>query len=123
MLHNRNLYSFLDLIEDFGGFYQMFIIAIFYIIGSNINKQILMSKLVRSLFYVQNSSSEMKYGQKSVIKFSTLDKFKHMVTPNRFLAHQGPQQQRSRPNLHTGAEFLEKGAKIDLRPRKGAKDG
>ena len=38
VLHNRNLYSFLDLIEDFGGFYQMFIIAIFHIIGSNINK-------------------------------------------------------------------------------------
>ena len=38
VLHNRNLYSWLDLIEDFGGFYQMFIIAIFVILGSNINK-------------------------------------------------------------------------------------
>ena len=55
VLHNRNLYSYLDLIEDFGGFYQMFIIAIFYIIGANINKRIIMSKLVRSLYYVETN--------------------------------------------------------------------
>ena len=82
VLHNRNLYSWLDLIEDFGGFYQMFIIAIFVILGSNINKQILMSKLVRSLYYVEKSDKT----KKSVIKFSTFDKFKHMVLPNYFLA-------------------------------------
>ena len=83
VLHNRNLYSYLDLIEDFGGFYQMFIIAIFYIIGSNINKRILMSKLVRSLYYVEFNQNDKV---KSVIKFTLFEKLKHMIFTNRSLS-------------------------------------
>ena len=61
----------------------MFIIAIFYIIGSNINKRILMSKLVRSLYYVEFNQNDKV---KSVIKFTLFEKLKHMIFTNRCLS-------------------------------------
>ena len=50
----RTLYSFLDLISDFGGLYQVFIIGFFYMVGESINENVITAKVIRSLFYLQN---------------------------------------------------------------------
>ena len=52
IMHTRNLYDISDLMEDFGGFYQTFIISLFMFVGSKINRGIMVVKLIRSLFYV-----------------------------------------------------------------------
>jgi hypothetical protein len=52
IMHTRNLYNISDLMEDFGGFYQTFIISLFMFIGSKINNGIMVAKLIRSLFYI-----------------------------------------------------------------------
>ena len=46
----RSVYTLLHLISDFGGLYE--VVAIFFImIGVMINKQIIMGKLIRSLYF------------------------------------------------------------------------
>ena len=55
ILHNRNTYTFSDMLSDFGGIYQTFIIGLFYYLGSIINKRIMMGKLIRSLYHVEKS--------------------------------------------------------------------
>ena len=52
-LHNRNLYTVSDMLSDFGGIYQTFILALFYYFGTSINKRIMMAKLIRSLYHVE----------------------------------------------------------------------
>ena len=53
-LLNRNLYTISDMLSDFGGIYQTFILALFFHLGTIINKKIMMGKLIRSLYHVEN---------------------------------------------------------------------
>jgi hypothetical protein len=57
IMHSRNLYNVSDLMEDFGGFYQTFIISLFMFIGSKLNHGIMVVKLIRSLFYIPKHDS------------------------------------------------------------------
>ena len=50
------LYTIKDLISDFGGLYYTFVIAFFYTIGSNINHNLNMGKLIRGVLYKERKN-------------------------------------------------------------------
>lgn len=52
MINSKNIYSVVDLLSDFGGLYQMFVISLFYIVGSAVNNFYNMGKVIRGSYYV-----------------------------------------------------------------------
>ena len=69
------LYTIKDLISDFGGLYYTFVIAFFYTIGSNINHNLNMGKLIRGVLYkekenltVSNNKQSAKQEQDALIQ-------------------------------------------------------
>ena len=58
--NGMTLYTIKDLISDFGGLYYTFVIAFFYSIGSNINHNLNMSKLIRGVLYKEKGNMDNK---------------------------------------------------------------
>ena len=54
--NDMNLYTIINLISDFGGLYLTFVLAFFNIIGSNINNNLNMSKLIRGVLYAKKEN-------------------------------------------------------------------
>ena len=54
--NGMTLYTIKDLISDFGGLYYTFVIAFFYSIGSNINHNLNMGKLIRGVLYKEKQN-------------------------------------------------------------------
>ena len=48
------IYTILDLISDFGGFFQAVVVTFFWVLGSEINKHYIMGKFIRALYYTHN---------------------------------------------------------------------
>ena len=61
MTYQRNLYTFLDLLSDFGGLYQTFVLGFFVLIGSQINKTIVTAKMIRASLFVCEDKSPNIY--------------------------------------------------------------
>ena len=49
--HHFNVYTFFDMLSDFGGLFEPFVITFFYFVGSWINKHYIMGKFIRGLYY------------------------------------------------------------------------
>lgn len=46
--YEKSLYTFIDLLSDFGGLYSTFVLTFFVLIGQKINKTIVTAKMIRS---------------------------------------------------------------------------
>ena len=71
--YEKHLYTFVDLLSDFGGLYQTFVLGFFVLIGSNINKTIITAKMIRATQFVYQDDNPLIHNIKP-IRFSTREK-------------------------------------------------
>ena len=77
VFYERKVYNILDLISDFGGLYAAIVLSVFRRIGLLVNKHVVVGKLVRSLYFIQDEEKKVK-----TIKLNGFDKLKSMLKFN-----------------------------------------
>ena len=60
IIHNKNMYTIVDLLSDFGGLYSTFVLTVFYFIGSQVNQHYIMGKFIRSLYYTPKQTTDIE---------------------------------------------------------------
>ena len=81
--YEKHLYTFIDLLADFGGLYQTIVLGFFVFIGSTINKSINTIKVIKATQFLYDNDDPTIRNIKP-IKFSTLEKLKivfHQIIP------------------------------------------
>ena len=57
VVHNREAYNIIMLFAVFGGLAKV-IMTTFQVIGEELNKQVIMAKFIRSLYFIEKPSEE-----------------------------------------------------------------
>ena len=76
IIHNHNFYTIVDLLSDFGGLFEPFVLPLFFFLGKIINDHYIMGKLIRSLYYT--SSNDSNFNRQESFKSQNLNHVKHV---------------------------------------------
>ena len=76
IIHNHNFYTIIDLLSDFGGLFEPFVLPFFFFLGKIINDHYIMGKLIRSLYYT--SSNDSNFNRQESFKSQNLNHVKHV---------------------------------------------
>lgn len=57
--HEKQLYSLLSLLSEFGGFFEAFLFPFFYFLSSKASDKIVIGKFIRQLFFVPEEQPDL----------------------------------------------------------------
>ena len=61
VIHTSIIYTFYNFLSDFGGLFQAFVLAFFYLIGKIIDDHYILGKMIRAQYYVAKHNAPKRF--------------------------------------------------------------